>query len=544
MTTDSMNMRLPQAVAHHAGQRPNDPFVQEVDGAERSWGEALDTSLRWADALDRAGVETGRPVVSLLPNGIEAVVSWIACAWLRAIEAPLNTSYKGSWLTHAINLTGAEMAFVDAQFMAEVVAVAPDLDHLKTVVVFGEHPVEASGSLGFDIVPATDFFAEARPTPRDGPDVWDLAALIFTSGTTGPSKAVMVPWGQFQSIRHIDWDQAPGPHVQYSPFAPYHVTGKGPVFGAATDGGRVVLRDGFSTDEFWTDVREYGCTTMVMMAPMALFLMAQPERPDDADNTLGFVLMGPLIPDVEAFAARFGVKVQTAYNMTELNVPANSTGLPVTDATHRTCGRIRQGVDVRIVDEHDFEVPPNTPGEMIVRGEPWTMNLGYWGMPDKTAEAWRNGWFHTGDTFVYDEDGFLYFQDRAKDYIRRRGENISSFEVEACVNTHPDVVESAAVAVASDEGEDEVKVAAVLRPGAELTPEEFVEFLVPRMPRFAVPRYVEFVDELPKTQATQRVQKAKVREAGVGPTTWDRVAAGLTVPRGHSGPAAASSRRG
>jgi len=531
MSIDPMDMLLPQAVAHHAMERPEDPFVQQVDGRELSWGDAHDTSLRWAEALERAGVQAGEPVVSMLPNGIEAVLSWISCAWLKAIEAPLNTSYKGSWLVHAINLTGAGLALVDGRYLDELKAVAHELEHLRQVVVFGAAPDDATEALPFDVVDADAFFEGVAPSPRDGPDVWDLAALIFTSGTTGPSKAVMVPWGQFHSIRHIDWEQAPGPHVQYSPFAPYHVTGKGPIFAAATDGGRAVVRDSFSTDEFWDDIRTFGCTTMVMMAPMALFLMAQPERPDDADTTLGFTLMGPLIPEVEAFSKRFGIRVQTAYNMTELNVPANSTGLAVDNETHRTCGRIRDGVEVRIVDEHDFEVPPNTPGEMIVRGEPWTMNLGYWGMADKTAEAWRNGWFHTGDTFVYDDDGLLYFQDRAKDYIRRRGENISSFEVEACVNSHPDVVESAAVAVPAEEGEDEVKVAVVARLGCHLDPAELLSFVVPRMPRFAVPRYVEVVDELPKTQATQRVQKAKVRETGVTAATWDRVAAGVVLPR-------------
>jgi crotonobetaine/carnitine-CoA ligase len=188
-------------------------------------------------------------------------------------------------------------------------------------------------------------------------------------------------------------------------------------------------------------------------------------------------------------------------------------------------------VDVRIVDEHDMEVPPNTPGEMIVRGEPWTLNLGYWGMPEKTLEAWRNGWFHTGDTFTYDEEGNYYFVDRAKDYIRRRGENISSFEVEACVNSHSDIVESAAVAVPSEQGEDEVKIAVVVEAGKALDPAGLIEFLIPRMPRFAIPRYVETVDELPKTQATQRIQKGRIRDAGISERTWDRVAAGIELPR-------------
>ena len=164
---------------------------------------------------------------------------------------------------------------------------------------------------------------------------------------------------------------------------------------------------------------------------------------------------------------------------------------------------------------------------MIVRGEPWTLNAGYWGMPEKTLEAWRNGWFHTGDTFTRDREGNLYFVDRAKDYIRRRGENISSFEVENCVNGHPDVLESAAVSVPSEVGEDEVKIAVVMMPGKALDPPGLIEYLVPRMPRFAIPRYVEELKELPKTLATQRIQKAEIRATGVGEHTWDRVDAGV-----------------
>ena len=152
-------------------------------------------------------------------------------------------------------------------------------------------------------------------------------------------------------------------------------------------------------------------------------------------------------------------------------------------------------------------------------------------MPEKTTEAWRNGWFHTGDAFTVDEHGNYYFVDRAKDYIRRRGENISSFEVEAAVNEFPDVLESGAVAVPADEGEDEVKVALVLQPSVDFAPERLIEYLIPRMPRFAIPRYLEVWDELPKTEATARIQKAKIRQAGVSARTWDRVEAGVQLPK-------------
>lgn len=163
--------------------------------------------------------------------------------------------------------------------------------------------------------------------------------------------------------------------------------------------------------------------------------------------------------------------------------------------------------------------------------EPWTMNLGYHGMPDKTAEAWRNGWFHSGDALMYDEEGNFFFVDRVRDCIRRRGENISSFEIEAEVNAHPSVMESAAIGVPSDLGEEEIKVFVLTRPGESLTPEDLIHFLIPRVPRFMVPRYVEFVDTFPKTEATFRVRKHLLREHGLNDGTWDREAAGIKVPR-------------
>jgi crotonobetaine/carnitine-CoA ligase len=210
--------------------------------------------------------------------------------------------------------------------------------------------------------------------------------------------------------------------------------------------------------------------------------------------------------------------------MTEIGAPFASDGYRLANA--RSCGRLRTGwagYEVRIVDDHDEPLGAGEVGELVVRtSEPWVVNRGYYGMPEVTAEAWRNGWFHTGDGFMYDEDGNYYFVDRIKDAIRRRGENISSFEVEALVNRHPEVAESAAVAVPSEYLEDEVKVCVVRSEGAELSHAQLVEFLVPTMPSFMVPRYVEFVDALPKTEATMRTQKIKLREAALNEHTWDR----------------------
>ena len=495
-----------------------------------TWQTLWTGSLEWASALERQGVSAGEPVVTIFPNGFDAALSWIGCAWLGAIEAPINSSYRGAWLRHPIELTGTRHLLVEARFLPAVVEIADTIPEIELVVVFNGDG-RSLPELPFRAITGEEFLEGADAAPREGPKRWDIAALIFTSGTTGASKAVMVPWGQLESLMNSDIGYERGAEVSYAPFPPYHITGKGPVYGAAEGCGRVVMREVFSTREYWHDVKKFGCTAAVILGPMAHFLLSQPPSEDERDNPLEHVLMAPVIPEIDAFCERFGLATHTVFNMTEINSPVTSSDRSVTSETYRTCGRPRADVEVRIVDEHDMEVPPDTPGEMIVRGEPWTLNAGYWGMPDKTAEAWRNGWFHTGDTFTRDEEGNLYFVDRAKDYIRRRGENISSFEVENSVNTHPDILESAAVAVPSPEGEDEVKIAVVMMEGKELDPEGVIEFLIPLMPRFAIPRYIEQIAELPKTQATQRIQKADVRATGIGEHTWDRVAAGVKLPR-------------
>jgi crotonobetaine/carnitine-CoA ligase len=293
----------------------------------------------------------------------------------------------------------------------------------------------------------------------------------------------------------------------------------------------MVVREQFSIEHFWSDVREFGITGAGLVGPMAPFLMLAPERSDDADTPLRHVMMGPLVPLVEEFKRRFDVEVGTGYGMTEIGAPFASDGYRL--ANNRSCGKVRAGwagYEVQIVDEHDQPLPTNEIGELVVRTrEPWVINRGYYNKPEATAAAWQNGWFHTGDAFTVDDDGNYYFVDRMKDAIRRRGENISSFEVEALVNQHPAVLECAAIAVPSEYLEDEVKVCVVVGDGVDLTHEELIEFLVPRMPRFMVPRYVEFVAALPKTEGTLRTRKFELRQAALNERTWDREAAGVRV---------------
>ena len=412
---------MPQMLAKRATQQGNGTVLQHVDGSTLKFGEAYADALRWADALERLGARRGHPVVTIFSNSFDGYRSWLGCAWLGAIEAPVNTNYKGEWLRHVVNNTEAEVVLTEARFSQPLFDIADQLPHVKHCVVFGSLD-SAPPPLPFSVLSEAEFLEGAAVRERAEPEPWEISSLIYTSGTTGRSKAVMVPWRQLTSSLEsgmIPRDRLPGISL-YSPYPVFHITGKAGFYYATVFGNPSVIREAFSPSEFWADIKRHRPNGLVLLGPLAQMILDQPARADDADNPIRTLVMAPVIPDVDAFCARFDLEVFTTYNMTEINCPIISAEGPSTGANYRSCGKPRQGVEVRIVDEHDIEVPANTPGEMIVRSEPWELNAGYWNMPDKTAEAWRNGWFHTGDAFTFDEDGNYYFVDRAKDYIRRR----------------------------------------------------------------------------------------------------------------------------
>lgn len=522
---------LPQLVARRAVEQADGVLLRNVDGSTLSYRDLYESSCLWAAAFQRLGVTTGENVAVLSPMCLDYYRSWLGLAWLKAVQAPLNTDYRAQLLVHAITTANARVVVSSRRLVDRIAEVAAQLHRELTVVVFDDD--RPATDLPFTVVGRAEFLNGIDPLHEpDGPNPWDVATLLYTSGSTGPSKAVVVPWGQLHRTASNTnrLYEAQERDVFYAPSPTYHVGAVALPFGAALVGAEVVVRERFSASEWWEDVATFRCTLASFLGALVAFATGARSRPT-ADNTLRRVLMAPVLADVEEFQERFGVTVATAYNMTELSCPISTAGIEITNATHLISGQLQPGYEARIVDAHDMEVPNGTVGELIIRADdPWTLNLGYYGMPEKTVEAWRNGWFHTGDALRRDDDGNFYFVDRLKDSIRRRGENISSFEVEAVVLGHPEVRECAAVAVPSEISEDEVKVVIAREEGSELEPRTLIEWLVPRMPRFMIPRYVEFVDGLPKTP-TDRIQKAVLREQGVTETTWDRERAGVEVPR-------------
>ena len=378
----------------------------------------------------------------MVPNRLDAIAVWLAVARLGAIEVPVNTGYRGRFLVHLVHNSAASVAVVDQAYLDRFAEVEAEIPVLSSVIRLGpsaDVTFEHTAVLSTDDVDPTPFAATHVPEANE------IATILYTSGTTGASKGVLVTWEQ------IYWTSSLCPPLEgrdandvfYSPFPLFHMSGKLAVCASAVLGGELVVRPSFSTSEFWRDVDTYGVTTTLLIGSTANVIAKLPERPDDADHTLRNVLIAPPPDNLAEFNTRFGVRCSATFNMTELSCPV-STVWDQDLIVRGSVGRVQPGYDVRLVDDLDRPVPPGEIGEIVVRSEePWRLMQGYWAMPDKTVEAWRNLWFHTGDLGRADPDGAFYFLDRKKDAIRRRGENISSMELEAEILEYEHVLDVA-----------------------------------------------------------------------------------------------------
>jgi crotonobetaine/carnitine-CoA ligase len=508
---------FPNVLLRHAQDRPDSVFMQDAGtGASVTYGGFDERARSWAAVLAQLGVRRGDAVVVVLPASIDCIAIWVALARLGAVEVPLNAAYRGKLLTHMIGNADAAVVVTCAEYLDAVLEVQPELTALRTIVLTDA----AARAAAVEIVAFEEMRALDRPVPSlITPEPWDLACVMYTSGTTGPSKGVMVSWAQvyMTSTGCVPLDDLGPDDHWYIPYPLFHMSGKLCVAAAALQGSQAVIRRRFSRSKFFSDVRAYGCTTTLLIGSVPQLINALPPSPADRDHPLRNVEIAPMPADPRQFAARFGVRVCTIFNMTEISCPIMTNW---DDFPPGSVGRLRPGYEVRIVDEHDRELPTGTVGEITVRADqPWVLNTGYWRMPDKTLEAWRNGWFHTGDAGYFDADGCFYFVDRLKDAIRTRGENISSMELEAEIGDCPGVRECAVLGVPSELGEEDV-VAYVVADTADFDPASVPEFCRPRLPAFMVPRYVVVVDELPKTP-TEKIRKRVLRESWDRSTAWD-----------------------
>lgn len=539
MTTypdDSARWILPEVAAFQARVRPDKTFVRMVDGGEMRFGEAHDAGERVAGFLTQLGVDPGDHVAVMVRNCLDIVRAWLGLGRLGAAFVVLNTELKGAFLEHQIVNCGAEVAIVGADLLPVLLEIAPRLPHLKTLIIADADSLAAAdrpdlSATGWRVIDFADWrAAEAWQGPV--PQASDIAAIMYTSGTTGPAKGVLMPHAHCYLFGYgaADKFNVTADDTYYIVLPLFHANGLlMQVYCCLITGATAVVRRRFSANAWLDDVKAHGATITNSLGVVSAFVVDTPPRPDDRDHKLRLILCAPNPAEhVPVWHERFGVKAVTSgFGMTEINIVAwgeadgtkpGSAGKPYDRFYELT---IRD-------PETDAELGPGQTGEITTRPRlPWTMMASYHNMPEKTLEAWRNFWFHSGDAGYIDAEGYLFFVDRIKDCIRRRGENISSWEVEQAVLRLQGVGEVAAYAVPADlaGGEDEVMLAVVPAPGASLTPAQIAAHTDNEVPRFARPRYIDIVTALPKTP-TEKVRKTELRKMGVSETTWDRENAG------------------
>jgi crotonobetaine/carnitine-CoA ligase len=517
------------------------PFVRFEDGQAFTF-RALDA---WTDelagSLATLGVRAGDRVLGLVGNRAESIGMLFATVKLGALWVPVNTGLRGVFLQHQLRNAEPRVIVVEDRLtsnLRDVVAgpVAPE-----AMVIVGDPAtptpacLPATRRLGFSELRALRAPAGvALATPSPG----DVAMIMYTSGTTGPAKGVLMPHGHcYLAGLGLAEAAALTAADRYFVCMPlFHTNALLMQFmGSLIAGAEVVVTERFRATSWLEEVRAADATITNGLGVIPEFIFRQPPTDRDRDHRLRLMMAVPIAGEWgAAFENRFGVPFMQGFGMTECNIVAYTRP---GDALVPGCAGypLAEWFEVGIADpDTDAPLPPGQTGEIVVRPKvPGCMMAGYFRMPDKTVEAWRDLWFHTGDAGRFDDLGRLHYVDRIKDCIRRRGENISSFEVEQVLNAYPAVAESAVVGikVAGAGGEDEVKAYVVPVAGTTIDPVELLDWCTPRMPYFAVPRFLEMVaGELAKTP-TGKLQKTPLREAGVTPATWDRESVGYVVRR-------------
>ncbi len=506
------------------------PFV--VSGSRVvTYAEAHARANRVANAFHALGASRGTRVGILLRNRIEYLDLWFGLSRLGAIQLPINTEYKRNQIVHVLGRAPVPVIVVEEGLLDELLAAMEQVREVRTLVVVGNvHAVQERcearvASFAECIEAAGSRDPDCAPVSGD-----DVGVVMNTSGTTGPSKGVRLSHAQQYILgRNVARDLAlESDDVYYNCFPLFHNTAQAMItLPVLLTGAQMVLVEKFSATRFWRDVRESRCTAFYYIGEILRILLKSTTADDAAGSKLrtGWGI-GASARDFVEFQNRYGVRLRTGYGSTEANV---AVYLPHEAPDPASVGRALPGYELRIANEHDEPVPAGTLGEILVRSsEPCTIMRGYDGDPAATAAAWRDLWFHTGDAGYLDAEGNLYFMGRLRDVMRVRGENVSAFEVEEVVGEVEGVLEVAAIAVPAELGGDDVKVVVVQRPGArKVDPATLIAHANGKLPRFAVPRYVEVVDALPKTE-TNKVRKNVLRATPFTPATWDRLAQGKT----------------
>ena len=518
--------RILSAILTRQAERCGDRVL--LVAGETSWTYAQTAAMAAASAqtLVDAGIKPGDRVALMCSNRPEFLQVFLGCAWLGAIVVPINTALRGFQLSHIFRNSQPSLLVVEAPLLAAIDTVEADVALPSQAWMIGA--AAETGSAKIAPVPLPSLGGQAAAgLVRPG----DTVAILYTSGTTGPAKGVCCPqaqlfWWGIYSARALGIREG---DVLFTTLPLFHTNALNAFYQAVLNGCTYVLEPKFSASGFWAAARRHNATVGYLLGAMASMLLAQPRGEDDQAHQLRLALGGGVPPQIHApFFERFGVPLVDGYGSTETNfvfagtIPSDRPG---------TMGYLADGIEARIVDADDAELPVGQAGELVLRAEePFAFATGYFGMLEKTVEAWRNLWFHSGDRVVRDADGHYRFIDRMKDSIRRRGENVSSWEVEQVIQSHPAVAACAIYPLPSELGEDEVAVAILPEPGQSLAPVDIIRHCEGRIAYFAIPRYVWILKEMPLTE-NGKIKKGVLREAGVTADIWDREAAGIKVRR-------------
>ncbi len=516
---------LPKMLMRQA-ERYGDRRLVTIGGKTLTHAGTCAAAAGYAGALAQAGVKAGDRVANMCGNRAELLLTILGCGWLGAVAVPINSASRGAQLEHILGNCGARLMVIERGLTPVLVPLARERIALEALWLIGD-------GQGPDLphLKSSPFPEPAKGLPPHPVEPSDMLAILYTSGTTGLSKGVCCPhaqyfWWAFYTAGLLGVGET---DVLMTTLPMFHTNALTSFYQALLTGASLIVEPRFSASGFIRGLTEQNATVTFLLGAMVPILLAQEPGATDRAHRVRLAL-SPAVPAHfhRQFTERFGMGLIDGYGSTETNCIIGSS---LAEQRPGTMGRLLKGFSARVVDAYDNEVPDGEAGELMLRAdEPFAFATGYFGMPDKTVEAWRNLWFHTGDRVVRESDGYYRFMDRMKDAIRRRGENISSYEVEQVIVSHPEVENAAVFPVRSELAEDEVMAAVVLRSGAQLDHVALLDFCQPRMPYFSVPRFLEFVDALPVTE-NGKVTKYKLRERGVTAATWDRDKAGYKVSR-------------
>jgi len=523
--TDIIEDKAKQYPDHVIFQFRDDPITLEEFNARINQA---------ANGFLELGVKHGDKVALMLPNNPEFLYVWFGLNKIGACEVPVNVALKGQGLSYQMVQSDCVALVADLQYLDRLEGVAGDLEAIRHIV-YTDSAVTGSplpSWPGFEHLSYAEFSDRSQDSPGVAVHYSDLASILYTSGTTGVSKGVMFSHHYWYDIwsESVNYSRYTDDDVLYTGLPFFHGNAQGITIGPAIlADAKAVIVERFSASRLWDDCRRWNCTEANYIGGIIPILLKQTPRDDDGDNPVR-LMVGAAAPADEwhAFQERFNTKLLEVYGMTECYCCLVS---PYDEPRAGSCGKAITGWDVRIVDDDYNECQPGSLGEFIARSNKnFVGTTGYYNKPEATLDLFDNGWIHTGDLGRMDEDRYFFFVDRKKQAIRRRGENISSFEVESVVSSHEAVLESCVVGVPSDVGEEEVKAVVVLKEGQEVSEEELIRWCEPRMAYFAIPRYIAIRSELPKTPS-ERVEKFKLKKEGITEDCWDREEAGIELQR-------------